>query len=279
MKKTSLLFFPALFCLSLLSAQAPTITSITGYSDGVGVKNAKWTGQPSSCLPATGGKTNQFLNYYVVDCYNYGGISKNPYYWDIKGKNFGASAGSVSFVGVSGLNVAIVSWSNETIRIKPYANYDWPGISGGQIKVNKANNGGSVTFNISPGIIPILKSRGSGQCTYEVALRRIQAGKSIPLPGAYADSGSVNSSYVPARWDVLHWDLDGNGTLDHTGIITSDVKKTGTGDNTTYSFTVTERNAACNEKVATISCSFNPKQNKGIYSNASKTKQAKKYYR
>lgn len=259
-------------------SQAPVIKSISGHSDNIGVANGNWTGQPSSCLPATNGRTNKYLNYYVVDCYNYEDISKNPYYWDIKGENFGSAPGSVSFVGISGLHVAIVSWSDKVIRIKPYANYDWSGISGGQIKVTKAGNGGSHTFNISPGVIPILKSRGYGQCTYEVAYRRIAASKPIP-GGSYSFKGDVNKDYEPKKWDVLHWDLNGDGKLDHTGIITSSVEKTGTGSNTLYSFTLTERNASCNEEVTTKSCSFKPSTNTGIYSKASQTKQAKKYFR
>jgi hypothetical protein len=38
-----------------------TITSVGGYSDGVGVSQGRWTGQPM-----TKPSSNRFLNYYVV---------------------------------------------------------------------------------------------------------------------------------------------------------------------------------------------------------------------
>src|SRR5436305_3719768 len=46
--------------LSSALAQAPQISSITGYSDGVGVANGRWTGQPPNA-PSTA--SNQFLNF------------------------------------------------------------------------------------------------------------------------------------------------------------------------------------------------------------------------
>lgn len=251
----------------------PVINTITGYSDGAGVTNGKWGGQPPVCANVL----NRFAGYYVADCYNYGGAANNPYYWDINGSNFGTAQGSVS---VTGVNLSIVSWTNSKIRIKPYAAYSITPVTGVTIKVIKPSNGGTGLYSLPKGIIPILKSRGYGQCTYEVALRRIAAGKVVP-PLAYSSTGDVNSVYIPAKWDVLHWDLNGNGSADdHTGIITSGITISGSGTNKTYSFDLTERNATCNELLVTVKrCNFKPYYNTGIYSNASSTRQAKKYYR
>lgn len=262
--------------INLLKAAAittPKISGISGNSDGVGVLNARWTGNPhpNGCANFT----NLYLNYYVVDCYNYGSAALNPYYWDINGTSFGTVQGSVS---ISGMSVLVVSWTDTKIRVKPSAGYNFGGMSGGTVKITKPNSGGSCTFSITPGIIPILKSRGLGQCTYEVAFRRIGAGKALP-PSAYSTSGSINSAYIPQQWDVLFWSFNSSGSLSHTGIITSAVTSSGTGTGKTYTFTLTERNAYCDERVTTKICTFKPLTNTGIYSLGSSTKQAAKYFR
>lgn len=250
----------------------PVINSFTGYSDGVGVSNGKWNGQGAACLSGS----NQYKGYNVVDCYNYGGITSNPYYWEINGNNFGTANGSVTVTGVS---VSIVSWSNTKIRIKPYSSYTLSPRTNVSVTVIKPSNGGNATKNLEKGITPILKSRAMGQCTYEVAYRRIAANKPVP-PTAYSYTGDINSGYIPQQYDVLDWDLDGNGVAnDHTGIITSSVTVSGSGNNKIYTFTLTERNATCSEQVTTKTCNFKPYTNTGIYSLASSTRQAKKYFR
>jgi hypothetical protein len=93
-------------------------------------------------------------------------------------------------------------------------------------------------------------SRGAGQCTWEVARQRLLAGLPIP-PTAYPSSRvGITASYVPRQYDVLFWDTK------HTAIITSKVTASTSAGTTTYSFTITERNALFDEKQSTKPVTF-----------------------
>src|SRR6266571_4985069 len=77
-------------------SSSPTITDIGGYSDGIGVANGRWTGQPSVAPPTA---SNVYLKYLAIGTYALPGQT-NPYYWIIKGNDFGTAPGSVNFTVV-----------------------------------------------------------------------------------------------------------------------------------------------------------------------------------
>jgi hypothetical protein len=221
---------------------APKITSITGYSDGVGVTSGRWTGQPSV---APKNASNRYKGFLASDSYNYGSASSNPYYWDINGSNFGTAKGTVS-VG-SQFSVTVVSWSATQIRIKAVASTSFQSAAV-TVKITTSDGKASATFNDN--VVGIIKSRGFGQCTWFVAQQRLANGLSVP-PSAYSTTasipavGALDSGYRPAQWDALNY--SGN----HVSIITSTVTETTNKDKSiTYSFTVSEYNADWQESLS-----------------------------
>ena len=227
-----------------VQAQTPTITSITGYSDGVGVSSGRWNGQPTRA-PATA--SNRFQNFLVSDSFNYGSPSANPYYWDINGSNFGRSQGTGSIVVgplPSPFSVTIVSWSATSIRVKAVAPRSFQSCSI-SLKVTTANGKTSAQFNDN--VVGIIKSRGCGQCTWFVAKTRLDNGLSIPTT-AYATTGTIpavgtlDNGYRPTLWDCMNF----NGN--HVGIITTAPTTTPNADGSvSYTFTVSEYNARWDE--------------------------------
>ena len=107
------------------------------------------------------------------------------------------------------------------------------------------------------GYAGVIKTRGFGQCTWYVAKRRLDAGKSIPSPSAYSKTAAIAASYVPAQYDGLTY----GGK--HVAIITSSPTKSVAADGTTtWTFTVSEMNALTDEKESTSTRSFAVKSGK-----------------
>jgi len=270
---------------SSFNAAAPQITSVTGYSDGVGVSNGRWTGQPSRA-PASA--SNRYKNFLASDSYNYG-IATNPYFWDINGNNFGAVRGTVS-IGPNPspfTSITIVSWTATKIRIKAVASRSYQS-SAISFKVTTSTGSASAPFNDNA--VGIIKSRGCGQCTWFVAKTRLDNNNlSIPLPSAYSTTaaipavGAADRGYRPARWDCLNY------SGKHVAIITSTPTQTNNADGSiTFTFTVSEYNATWNEALSTSTRTYKISKvntagkrtiQTGIGTNASTTWVASGYYR
>ncbi len=281
---TLFIFFTTVFSAQPALAATPQITSIKGYTDGVGVTDGRWNGQPSAA-PATA--SNQYKGYLATDSYNYGSTSANPYYWDINGSNFGAVQGSVSIVPNPSpfTSITIVSWSATTVRVKVVATRAYI-TSGIAVKVTTSAGVSSTAFNDTA--MGIIKSRGCGQCTWFVAKTRLDNSLAVP-PSAYSTTaaipavGALDTGYEPALWDCLNY--SGN----HVAIITSTPTKTANNDGSiTYNFTVSEYNATWNEALSssprTYKISRLNSSNKrtilgGIGTNASNSWVATGYYR
>lgn len=233
------------------------ITGIAGHSDGSGVKNGKWTGQPLHA--PNRGKYNGF---YVIESQN------SNYYWDILGKNFGKTQGSVwlldrSMKPVRDIKITIArgGWTDTKIRVVPVGPYT---LESRELylcvsrtgDLPNSSNSWSDTFYVK--VIGAIQTRGFGQCTWEVAYQRLLSGKSIPSRAYPSNMVSITSSYIPQKDDVLFV-----GTR-HTAIITSTPKRQSSGGTTTWTFTVTERNHDWNETRSSRSSSFSVSGNRVI---------------
>jgi hypothetical protein len=109
-----------------------------------------------------------------------------------------------------------------------------------------------------------------------VAFKRLSQGKAIP-PTAYTSS-TIDINYVPQQWDCLNY----HGA--HVGIILSPVTKTEKDGIVTYSLTVGEMNATCDESELPYTAQFivdtkNRRITKYIGSNAGSAYSATWYYR
>jgi hypothetical protein len=223
--------------ISSLIAAGPSISSIGGGTANGFFQNGQWSGNVSAC--AKNGY-NTFLSYYVINTeYSSDGLN----YWLINGSNFGNATGSVS-TNSSAITMQVLSWSPTQIKVRPIAPYvlDY---KNGMIVTVKTSTG--LTTPRSVNVIGMLANgRGFGQCTWEAAFQRKLVNRSIPSPSAYSSSGSVNKSYTPQQYDVLHWS-------GHTGIIMTSPQSTTSGGVVTYTFQLRERNQNCNELTATTS--------------------------
>ena len=235
---------------TVTAAQPPTINSIGGHSDSSGVVNGRWTGQPAHAPPTA---ANGLVNRLAVDSYNYETSSSNPYYWDIKGQNFGTAWGAVSIGPLPSqfLNIQIVDWQPTKIRIK-VSSFPAFSTSGFNLTVKTAPSPGfpnGRTSSFSDTAVGIIKSRGYGQCTWFVAMIRMTNGLAIPLPSAYSVNSTIpnvggnDNGYRPQRFDCLNYQQS------HVAIITSTPVQVPNADgSTTWSFTVSEFNAKWDER-------------------------------
>lgn len=248
---------------STATAAQITITDIGGYSDGLGVINGKWTGQGPACNNAKG----KYYNYYAAE-------SQNTSYWLIKGSGFGATKGTVKSSD-SNIALRIDSWKDTEIKVIVSVRYTYT--ANATVTLTVTNSSKQTVKKTIP-VMGIIKTRGYGQCTWYVANKRLQNNLTIPT-SAYSTTGSINEKYVPQRWDCLNY----GGR--HVGIITSSVTKTTQKNGTvTYSFTIGEMNAGCDEIASSYSAQFivdtiGRKVTKNIGSKAGSTFIATGYYR
>lgn len=254
-------------------AQTPSITSIGGYSDGAGVSNGRWTGQPSYA-PATA--SNQFKNYLAIDTWD----SASANYWLINGSGFGNSQGnggvSLSMDGYGPYQFyisKIESWTNTQIKVRVSA--IWSFTAQRNAKVVVRTSSGAATSR-SENLVATPRGRGYGQCTFEVFYKRRNAGLQPPS-SAYPSPTKISAAYVPKQWDVLFW-----GTM-HTAIIISAPQRSqASNGQITYTFTVAESNARWDEKSTTRTSTFSIKGSsvtQGIVSNMSSTNAATGFWR
>lgn len=237
--------------IGVTQAQGPVITSIGGYSDGVGVSNGRWTGQPSNA-PSTA--INQYKNFLAIDTWEWS--SSVASYWDINGSGFGATQGTQGAVWLDPgyycpcqfAVYSIMSWSNTKIRVKVVGMWGWAYAT--NVKVRVRTSTGATTFR-TESIVATPKGRGYGQCTWEVFFQRKVAGLTPPVPAYPTTKVSIGPNYVPQKWDVLYRNTT------HTGIITSTpAVATYSDGKKEYTFTVTERNARWDEARSSITAKF-----------------------
>lgn len=243
------------------SAKDPTISGVGGYGDGVGVVNGKWTGQGPACKNAKG----KYYGFYACES-----VSSSS--WTISGKNFGKTTGKASISDTS-ITSKVESWGDTSVKISVKVPYSYTCNTGVKLTLTTSDKKSASTTISTLGII---KSRGYGQCTWYVANQRLSQKKAIPT-SAYT-SNTIDWKYAPSRWDCLNY----GGK--HVGIIISEVTKKTAKDTTTYTFTVGEMNATCNEGASTYSATFAvgtkaKKITTNIGSNAGSTYKATGYYR
>lgn len=173
--------------------------------------------------------------------------------WTIRGSGFGTTSGTVTLYGRT---VPVISggWTNTAIKvnvsgaqINPARPWDWAPLS----TTLTVKTAAGQTANKGVEIIPAIKTRVFGQCTHQVALRRYQMGM-LPSPTAYGGYTGITAAWVPARGNQLQWPV---GSGKHTGIIESVRSATANGV-TTYTVTLSQRNARGNNEYNEFSTTF-----------------------
>ncbi len=174
------------------------------------------------------------------------------YPWTIKGSGFGTTPGTVTLYGRT---VPVISWSDKAIRvnvsgaqINPTRPWDWAPLST-TLRVRTA--AGQIA-STGVEIVPAIRTRIYGQCTYHVALRRLQMGRQ-PSPSAYGGYTTITASWVPARGDQLQWTT---AFGKHTAIIESVGRPTMSNGVTTYSVTISQLNAAGDNQYTQVTTAF-----------------------
>lgn len=246
--------------------------------------NGRWDGQPAAA-PASA--SNKYVGFLVCDTfYTAENIGSNPYYLEIHGTNFGTQMGNVILTLAtlplptpSPVSAHVSSWTNTKIRVKLMAPYTFrqQGYASPKVRftVRTASN---LTVSRNYPVVALIKSRGFGQCTWEVAYQRLLASLQIPSPNAYPITRiPIQASYEPRRYDVLYW---GNN---HTGIITSTPVATALPNGATkWTFAITERNWNWHEERHTVGAEFRVRNGQilqGIRSGASSLGDATKFWR
>ncbi len=177
--------------LQAAAAPRPTIVSIGGESSSAaGISNGLVS---MSCGTSWNGSR-------VVN------DQAGSYRWYIYGSNLGSAQGSVQLAGRA---AQINQWSATQITISPTAPYS-SGPVCALLTINTSN--GAVNYAVN--IVPSIRTRIYGQCTWYVALARLNMGKQ-PSPTAYSGYSQISSGWVPQRGDQLQW----NGS--HTAIISA----------------------------------------------------------
>jgi len=230
-----------------LTEAGPKITKVSGYSDGVGVVNGIYQGQPSW---APSWASNKYKGMLGMDA-----SSSINAYWDIVGTGFGSVKKSVTIVNSSGSTVTdfaitTVSWSDTKIKVlvTNKKNHQYQFITNVSIKVTLSSTSASVYKPV--GIVGLYKGRPYGQCTWWVASNRLRMGLQAP-PSAYSTTASILYSYEPKLNDCLTY-----GTKHVAYISTAPVKKINTDGSIEYSFKVAEMNAKWDESSSTFSATF-----------------------
>jgi hypothetical protein len=258
------------------SAAQVVLTTIEGWSASPNVVNGRWTGQPSFGFTP---KSNAYKDFLAIE-------SQNKVSFTLKGKNFGTKQGSVQFLNstltpLSRVSVTIDSWKDTEVKVSVTGSYTFTSSANGWIRISIDKNPPAQSYPGASmlqvkGYAGVIKTRGYGQCTWYVAKRRLDAGKSIPTPSAYS-STTINASYVPQQYDGLTY----GGK--HVAIIASSPQKSIAKDGTiTWTFTVSEMNALTDEKESSSTRSFAVKSGKVVVwigSKAGKSYTADGYWR
>lgn len=244
----------------------PLLTSITGDSDGLGLENGRWTGQPD--FGRLKPKSNAYVGFLAIESQQGSAKPKSGSRLTLNGKNFGTKKGSVQFLD-NALNVisapdmtdprrelslTIESWTDTKVIINVLSRYTFQYIKNGWVRISIDENPppqsypGSAMLSV-PGFSGMIQSRGFGQCTWFVAKSRLDANRTIPV-SAYATTSSIIATYEPQMYDALSYKT-------HVGIISSSPKRTlNDGGTTIWTFKVSEMNAATDEAITTSPQTF-----------------------
>ncbi|MFL6264347.1 MAG: hypothetical protein ACJ76Y_32060 [Thermoanaerobaculia bacterium] len=176
-----------------------------------------------------------------------GGMALNDqpgiYPWTINGTNFGSSTGQVAFAGQT---VPTRSpWTSTKIIAEPTIAAGFSPATA-LLKVTTAS-GTSTSYGVS--FVPAIRSRVYGQCTWFVALTRLQMGLQ-PSPTAYGGYSSITAQWVPKPGDQLAW------LGKHTAIITAVSVTIEAGGVKAYTLTIKQYNADCHNSPGTYSAYF-----------------------
>ncbi len=249
----------------------PTISSISGYNDGVGVENGTWNGQGAACKYAHG----NYYGYYAMESQSTSWLHS---WLQIQGTGFGAKPGTVTASDPNiKLSISESDWSDNSITVFTKVPYTYKAVTGVKLYVKSSSNKTSNPFVMN--VMGIIQTRGYGQCTWYVAYERLLHHLPFPNPGAFYAPGSIDYNYHPQQWDCFAYNTE------HVSIITSAVHKKTVGNITTYTFTLGEMNATCNEAFLPYNnATFSVDASKQTYinsigTNANKTWTATGYYR
>lgn len=129
------------------------------------------------------------------------------YTWTVNGSNFGTTLGKAN---LTGCEEPVLRWTSTSITIDPSGTqinptrpWDW-----GTRLVIRTAAGQETTQGV--GIVPAVRSRPYRQCTWWVAVRRLQMGLA-PSSSAYGGQSSITANSNPRVGDQLKW-----GTNSHT---------------------------------------------------------------
>lgn len=211
---------PEIETMAASATSAPRITSLGGVSNfDAGITNGR---VDMSC----GSRWNTGMV-----------INDQPgiYPWYINGSNFGTARGRVTVAGRDAV-IASNGWSATRIIASP-TTYRYNAEPAGPVLLTVYTATGNANYGIN--VVPAIRSRIYGQCTWFVALTRLNMGKQ-PSPTAYGGYTTITPQYVPQVGDQLAW----RGR--HTAIITA-VRgpSTQSGGYKTWNVTVEEFNWDC----------------------------------
>jgi hypothetical protein len=213
------------------------------------------------------------------------------FYWEVIGSNFGSSKGTIQLAGITVPASAITQWTTTSIRFLPTVPYTW----GPMTTTLSITTSSGLNVKNYVGIVPSVRTRIFGQCTYYVAYTRLNIGKQ-PSPSAYPTGSEPNAApapgkapqgwtyitgdYVPQTGDQLEW----NGH--HTAIISKVDPFTKNGNITSWHVTIQEMNADCKNTLQLKASDFQIQNVNGknqikqaIQSNASKLGPPRSFYR
>jgi hypothetical protein len=220
----------------------PQISAIHGYTDdaNVGIFDGRVHMAPCGSAYDGGRAVNNEPSFFI---------------WDVTGANFGTTKGTIVLAGITVPMSAIIGWTPTHIQFYPTVPYNWGPMS--TILSITNSSGGNLPSAIS--VVPAIKTRIFGQCTWYVALARLNAGKQ-PSTAAYPSGpgwSQITAGYAPQLWDELTWDWYSNGVHHrHTAIITSMSGPVRSGNTLTWTITIGEANAACNNQITSRTSAF-----------------------
>jgi len=213
----------------------PTISAIHGYTD-VG-STGIYDGLPDmSC-----GRT--YNNFRVID-----NVQPSVFAWDVVGSNFGITKGTIRVAGIA-VPASQVAWGPNEIKFYPAVPYYF---AAGPTVLSISTSNGTVTSALS--FAPAISGRIFGQCTWLVALVRMNAGRPVPSSSFGPGGGwnTLTAGYMPQLWDALTYQwTDSQGLHKHTAVIIGVSVPVKSGNTTTWTVTIEEANAACSNRITT----------------------------
>jgi hypothetical protein len=213
----------------------PAIGTIHGYTD-VGS-----TGIYDGLTDMSCGKT--YNNFRVID-----NVQPSLFVWHVVGSNFGTTKGTIRVAGIA-VPVSQVTWGPNEIKFYPAVPYYF---AAGPTVLSISTSNGTVTSALS--FAPAISGRIFGQCTWLVALVRMNAGRLVPSSSFGPGGGwsTLAAGYMPQLWDALTYQwTDSQGLHKHTAVIIGVSVPVKSGNTTTWTVTIEEANAACSNRITT----------------------------